>query len=92
MTQILTFPNSFVENPDTIFYNIVGNFPPKWQNLTIASMPPSPFSSLHNLFFAVIKLYLFLLLFYPVTLGSITFFGLILWIHYPVLLNKRISD
>ncbi len=28
MTQILTFPNSLVENPDTIFYNIVGYFIP----------------------------------------------------------------
>jgi hypothetical protein len=35
MTQILTSPNSLVENPDTIFYNIVGNFiPPEWHNLT----------------------------------------------------------
>ncbi|WP_341761219.1 hypothetical protein [Candidatus Tisiphia endosymbiont of Thecophora atra] len=35
MTQILTSPNSLVDNPDTIFYNIVGNFvPPEWRNLT----------------------------------------------------------
>ncbi|MDR0774175.1 MAG: hypothetical protein LBE72_02515 [Rickettsia sp.] len=35
MTQILTSPNSIVENPDTIFYNIVGNFiPPEWRNLS----------------------------------------------------------
>lgn len=34
MTQILTSPNSLVENPDTIFYNIVGNFiPHEWRNL-----------------------------------------------------------
>ncbi len=25
MTQILTAPNSLVENPDTIFYNLVSN-------------------------------------------------------------------
>ncbi len=32
MTQILTSPNSLVENPDIIFYNFVGNFiPPEWR-------------------------------------------------------------
>ncbi|WP_341749289.1 hypothetical protein [Candidatus Tisiphia endosymbiont of Sialis lutaria] len=35
MAESLTFPNALVENPDTIFYNIVGNFvPPEWRNLT----------------------------------------------------------
>ncbi len=35
MTESLTYPNSLVENADTIFYNIVGNFiPPEWRNLT----------------------------------------------------------
>ncbi|WP_375330550.1 hypothetical protein [Candidatus Tisiphia endosymbiont of Nemotelus uliginosus] len=35
MTESLTFSDSLVKNPDTIFYNIVGNFvPPEWRNLT----------------------------------------------------------
>ncbi|MCC8399048.1 MULTISPECIES: hypothetical protein [unclassified Candidatus Tisiphia] len=35
MTESLIFPNASVENPDVIFYNIVGNFvPPEWRNLT----------------------------------------------------------
>ncbi|UCM85926.1 MAG: hypothetical protein LF885_01295 [Rickettsia endosymbiont of Culicoides impunctatus] len=35
MIESLTFPDGLVENPDTIFYNIVGNFvPPEWRNLT----------------------------------------------------------
>ncbi|WP_341754451.1 hypothetical protein [Candidatus Tisiphia endosymbiont of Dioctria rufipes] len=35
MTKTLIFPDNLVENPDTIFYNIVGNFiPPEWRNLT----------------------------------------------------------
>ncbi|MFP3017972.1 MAG: hypothetical protein ACEY3E_03565 [Candidatus Tisiphia sp.] len=35
MTESLIFSDNLIENPDTIFYNIVGNFvPPEWQNLT----------------------------------------------------------
>lgn len=35
MTKTLIFSDNLVENPDTIFYNIVGNFiPPEWRNLT----------------------------------------------------------
>ncbi|WP_425363400.1 DnaA N-terminal domain-containing protein [Candidatus Tisiphia endosymbiont of Hybos culiciformis] len=35
MTESLTFSDGLVENADTIFYNIVGNFvPPEWRNLT----------------------------------------------------------
>ncbi|MCC8372018.1 MAG: hypothetical protein LN568_04700 [Rickettsia endosymbiont of Pseudomimeciton antennatum] len=35
MTESLIFSDDLVENYDTIFYNIVGNFvPPEWQNLT----------------------------------------------------------
>ncbi|WP_375326867.1 hypothetical protein [Candidatus Tisiphia endosymbiont of Nemotelus uliginosus] len=35
MTEILTFPSTFVDNRDTIFYNVVDNFIPyEWRNLT----------------------------------------------------------
>ncbi len=35
MTESLTFSDSLVENRDTIFYNMVGNFVlPEWRNLT----------------------------------------------------------
>ncbi|MFU7500502.1 MAG: DnaA N-terminal domain-containing protein [Candidatus Tisiphia sp.] len=35
MTESLIFSDNLIENPDTIFYNIVGNFvPPEWRNLT----------------------------------------------------------
>ncbi|BDU60797.1 hypothetical protein FLA4_12070 [Candidatus Rickettsia kotlanii] len=35
MTEILTFPFTFVDNRDTIFYNVVDNFIPyEWRNLT----------------------------------------------------------
>ncbi|WP_375331021.1 hypothetical protein [Candidatus Tisiphia endosymbiont of Oplodontha viridula] len=35
MTESLIFSDNLIENPDIIFYNIVGNFvPPEWRNLT----------------------------------------------------------
>ncbi|BFD46067.1 MAG: hypothetical protein DMENIID0002_07130 [Rickettsia endosymbiont of Sergentomyia squamirostris] len=35
MTKTLISSDNLVENPDTIFYNFVGNFiPPEWRNLT----------------------------------------------------------
>lgn len=35
MTESLIFSDNLIENPNTIFYNIVGNFvPPEWRNLT----------------------------------------------------------
>ncbi|WP_375331440.1 hypothetical protein [Candidatus Tisiphia endosymbiont of Oplodontha viridula] len=35
MTESLIFSDNLIENPDTIFYNIVGNFvPPEWRSLT----------------------------------------------------------
>lgn len=35
MIKTLISPDNLVENPDTIFYNLVGNFiPPEWHNLT----------------------------------------------------------
>ncbi|WP_342279032.1 DnaA N-terminal domain-containing protein [Candidatus Tisiphia endosymbiont of Myopa tessellatipennis] len=35
MTESLIFSDNLIENPDAIFYNIVGNFvPPEWRNLT----------------------------------------------------------
>ncbi|BFD46764.1 MAG: hypothetical protein DMENIID0002_14100 [Rickettsia endosymbiont of Sergentomyia squamirostris] len=35
MTESLIFSDNLIENSDTIFYNIVGNFvPPEWRNLT----------------------------------------------------------